>query len=289
MKDQGSLRMTSNLFRIAPTTLSEAIRKVCHAITTVLGLQLIKFPTTKEDLQHLTSEFEKKFNFPMLAGCIDGTHIPIKQPSEDAHDYFCCKMKFTLNLQAVCDHEGCFLDVDCSWPGSVHDAKVFSNSSIHKLFQESRIPKIEKKLSEDDSLSVGPVLLGDPAYPLLPGVMKEFATCNSNGEVIFNRKLRSARNQIECALGRLKARWRILTRPIDLGIKYVPTVVYSCFVLRNYCEYAKSYVCQDTVTQEMNNNKDKQGCNHHSEKDRLYTYNTNEGNTVRDCIVEAFV
>ena len=288
LKDQGSLRMTSNLFGIAPTTLSATIRKVCHAITTVLGPQLIKFPTTKDDLQHLTSEFENKFDFPMLAGCVDGTHIPIKQPSENAHDYFCYKMKFTLNVQAVCDHKGCFLDVDCSWPGSVHDAKVFSNSSVHKLFQESRIPNIERKLSEDDNLSVGPVLLGDPAYPLLPGLMKEFATCNSNGEVIFNRKLRSVRNQIECAFGRLKARWRILNRPIDLGIDYVPTIVYSCFVLHNYCEQAKSYLCQDAVIHEMNNDKDKQGCNHHSEKDRLYTYNTNQGNTIRDIFKKYF-
>ena len=88
LKDQGSLRMTSNLFGIAPTTLSATVRKVCHAITTVLGPQLIKFPTTKDDLRHLTSEFEKKFDFPMVAGCVDGTHIPVKQPSENAHDYF---------------------------------------------------------------------------------------------------------------------------------------------------------------------------------------------------------
>ena len=64
LKDQGSLRMTSNLFGIAPTTLSATIRKVCHAITTVLSPQLIKFPTTKDDMQHLTlAEFEQKFNF----------------------------------------------------------------------------------------------------------------------------------------------------------------------------------------------------------------------------------
>ena len=118
--------------------------------------------------------------------------------------------------------------------------------------------------------------------------MKEFATCSSNGEVIFNRKLRCVRNQIECAFGRLKARWRILNRPIDLGIEYVPTIVYSCFVLHNYCEYAKSYVCQDTVIHEMDNDRDKQGCNHHSEKDKLYTYNTNQGNTIRDIFKKYF-
>ena len=135
--------MTGNLLGIAPTTLSTTVRKVCHASTTVLGLQLIKIPTTKDDLRHLTSEFEKSFDFPMVAGCIDGTHIPIKQRSENVHDYFCYKMKFSLNVQTFCYHEGCFLDVDCSWPGSVHDAKVFSNRSVHKLFQEPRIPNME--------------------------------------------------------------------------------------------------------------------------------------------------
>ena len=43
-------------------------------------------------------------------------------------------------------------------------------------------------------------------------------------EVIFNSMLRSARNQVECAFGRLKARWAILTRKIDV---HVPDQTYS--------------------------------------------------------------
>ena len=167
----------------------------------------------------------------MLAGCIDGTHIPIKQPNENAHDYFCYKMKFSLYVQGVCDHEGRFLDVDCSWPGSVHGTIVFSNSSVHKLFQESRIPNIERRLNEDDSLSIGRVLLGDPAYPLLPGLMKEFAKCSSNGEVIFNRTLRSVRNQIECAFGRLKG-WRRILCGKSWGLDRVCRVIrFLTFIL----------------------------------------------------------
>ena len=51
--------------------------------------------------------------------------------------------------------------------------------------------------------------------------MKEHATCTTNEEVIFDEMLRSVRNQIECAFGRLKARWRILNRPMDIS-SYIP-------------------------------------------------------------------
>ena len=209
LKDQGSLRMTSNIFGVSPCTLSLTIRKVCSVIVKVLGPELIKFPTTKEELHQVICNFENKFGFPMVIGCVDGTHIPVKQPTENAHDYFCHKMKYTMNVQAICDHEGCFLYVDCSWPRSVHEAKVFANSSVNLLFQEKRLLDVARKLNIDDNIDVGPVLIGDPAYPLLPGILKEFDTCNSNEEVMYNIKLRSVCNQIECAFGRLKARWRI--------------------------------------------------------------------------------
>ena len=42
-------------------------------------------------------------------------------------------------------------------------------------------------------------------HPLVPFCMKEFEHCSNNEQVIFNNMLRSARNPIECAFGRLKA------------------------------------------------------------------------------------
>jgi hypothetical protein len=88
---------------------------------------------------------------------------------------------------------------------------------------------IKDVLPGDDK--VPPVILGDPAYPLLPNVMKEHACCTENEHVIFNEMLRSARNGIECAFGRLKSRWRVLTRPMDIKLDDLPTVIYAAVVL----------------------------------------------------------
>lgn len=92
------------------------------------------------------------------------------------------------------------------WPGSVHDGRVFTNSRVNRLLKEEKIPMLFREhLPGCDKVPV--TLLGDPAYPLLPYCMKEYPHARTNEEVIFNNMLRSARNPIECAFGRLKARW----------------------------------------------------------------------------------
>ena len=287
LQDQGSLRMTSNAFGVAKSTASVTIRKVCNALVKVMGPELIKFPTTEADLKELISNFESKFDFPMVIGCVDGTHIPIKQPQENAGEYFCYKMKYSLNVHAICDHRGHFIDVDCSWPGSVHDAKVFANTRINHILREKQLPDVNQE-PNGDGFCVPPVLIGDPAYPLLPNVLKEFETCHSDEEVIFNIKLRTVRNQIECAFGRLKARWRILNRPMDLSIEHIPTVVYACFILHNYCELRKCNLGNDRAMEEVSFEKNHQNCSHHTGRNRLNSYDSERGKIVRDCFKKFF-
>ena len=131
-----------------------------------------------------------RFGFPQVIGCIDGTHIPIKQPSENAHDYYSYKMCYSLNVQGICDAFGRFINVEVKWPGSVHDARVFANCSIQKGYTKGKLNFFRKELIPGDE-TVTQLLLGDPAYPLLPYVMKEYDHCTSNEEVIFNQMLRS--------------------------------------------------------------------------------------------------
>ncbi|RXM98775.1 hypothetical protein EOD39_12645 [Acipenser ruthenus] len=53
---------------------------------------------------------------------------------------------------------------------------------------------------------------------------------------IFNHRLSSARMVVENAFGRLKGRWRRLSKRCDIGISLVSDVVIACCVLHNVCE-----------------------------------------------------
>ena len=76
--------------------------------------------------------FESFWGFPQAVGAIDGSHIPIIKPAESASDYYNRKGYYSVLIQGLVDHRGIFLDVNIGWPGKVHDARVFSNSSLYK-------------------------------------------------------------------------------------------------------------------------------------------------------------
>ena len=187
-------------------------------------------------------------------------------------------MKYTINVQGVCDCRGVFIDVDVRWSGSLHDARVFSQSRISKMLREENLPTMYKRLlPADDKVPV--CLLGDPAYPLLPYCMKEYSSPRNNAEVIFNNMLRSARNTIDRACGRLKARWQILNRRLDIGLKDIPNIIYACFVLHNICDLNSMSVDAENVERQIDRDRAAQ---RKTEPDRLYQFNAAEGVHIRN-------
>ena len=169
------------------------------------------------------------------------------------------------------------MDVDCRWPGSVHDATVFANSSIGKKLRENNMMRKFQTIGYE---KIPNYIIGDPAYPLTPYLMKEYESCRNNEEVIFNNMLRSERNPIECAFGRLKARWSILRKHIDLKLENVPIIIYTCFILHNICELKNSYVDEMAVESQIDIIKQNEE-EFENIPDPVYSANTDEGNVTR--------
>ena len=101
------------------------------AISKNLGPKYIYMPRDCNEMRMKVSEFEAKFGMIQAMGCI-------KMPHKNLEEYFCYKQFYSLNVQAICDYRGQFMDVECVWPGSVHDTKVFANSSVNNRLQGNK-------------------------------------------------------------------------------------------------------------------------------------------------------
>ena len=123
-------RTIAHLFGVSTSFVCICIKDVCEAINQRLS-RVIKFPQG-EELVQVINNYEKKWGMPMCAGAIDGTHIPILAPEESHLTYVNRKGYHSIIVQAVVDSNYIFRDVVIGWPGSVHDARVLSNSSIYQ-------------------------------------------------------------------------------------------------------------------------------------------------------------
>ena len=106
---------------------------------------------------------------------------------------------------------------------------------MRKGYTKGKLKLSYEELFPGDEL-IPQILLGDPAFLLLLYIMREYAVCQSNNEVMISTMLIFARNQIACAFGRLRARWRILLGLMDLKLEDITDIVLACFVLHIVCE-----------------------------------------------------
>ena len=228
-------RTLSNLFGLGLSTVAVIVIETCHAITSNLLKKYVNVPEG-DLLKEVVQGFESCWGFPQIAGAIDGSHIPIVKPKDSASDYYNRKNYYSVLMQGLVDFRGQFMDVCIGWPGKVHDARVFSNSSIYKKAVKGKLfPPWTRKIS---NVEIPLMILGDPAYPLLPWLMKPYIenAHSTAKEKYCNYRQSRARMVVENAFGRLKGRWRCLLKRLDFDLKNVPAIIASCVVLHNFCE-----------------------------------------------------
>ena len=211
-------RSLSHLFGVGLSTVCVVVHEVTRSIVSTLMERYIRIPTG-EAAKMVIDGFSHTWGFPQCFGAIDGSHIQIQAPHDNPLDYYNRKGWYSIVLQTLVDHEYKFMNTYIGWPGSVHDARILANSEMFFMGEAGTlVPSVSRRIN-----GVDVVVLGDPAYPLLPWLMKPFPTTSalSNSQKRFNYRLSRARIVVECAFGRLKGRWRCLMKRNDCDVSFV--------------------------------------------------------------------
>ncbi|XP_033991066.1 protein ALP1-like [Trematomus bernacchii] len=222
-----SYSVVSRAFDVPKSTVCRLVHTGVEKIA-ALRQEVIKLPPPGE-LEEVGQAFARLANSPVFSRCvgaIDGCHVRIKTPpGPQGQDDLNRKLFPSIQLQAVCDGKGFFLNTFVGYPGSVHDTRVLKNSAIYKgaLYPPS-----------------GFFLLGDGGYPCIEVPVAIITPYREplQGRVQsrFNQHHAKARSIIERAFGMLKTRWRSLFfKALEVHHTFVPSVITACAVLHNIC------------------------------------------------------
>jgi hypothetical protein len=215
----GSMQLSlSAWMNVDQATVSRCIWRVTKALRESSS-HLLAF----NDVVPIKQLFFEKSKIPNLIGCIDCTHVRIPAPPNNLHpnEYINRKNYHSINVQAVCDYECVFLDVLAAWPGSVHDSRIFRNSSLfHRLATGA----------------LNGILLGDNGYAIFPFLLTPFLRPNNDIQGLFNTTHKKTRNVIERAFGQLKKRFHCLGSNLRVRLDRSCPVIMACFILHNFAK-----------------------------------------------------
>lgn len=171
----------------------------------------------------MKSEWYTDYNgYPCIIAAIDCTHIRIAKPKFHGDEYINRKGYPSINVQATCDFNYSFTSIDVSYPGSVHDQRIFNNSEIKQWMENSDC-----------------ILLADEGYTITPYMMIPFRDPLNHTQRHFNKIHCSARMRIEHAFGQLKKRFPCLHYGVRLKLNNIPKAIAAACILHNISKFLK--------------------------------------------------
>lgn len=182
----------------------------------------------------IAAGFEKKWQFPLCIGALDGKHIAFTPSSKNANFFFNYKGFHSIILLAIADAHAKFLFVEAGFNGRLSDGGALQRSDfMHILeFPEKYLPP-RKSIGNNRTLPY--VFVGDNAFPLMPNLMTPFPYSTMDGsKQLFNYSLSRSRQCIERAFGLMSNRFQILQKRIRLDETKTRKIVLACCVLHNF-------------------------------------------------------
>nr|CAD7435405.1 unnamed protein product [Timema monikensis] len=211
---------------------------IVHTISGLLAERtkdFVKLPATEADCRKAMRWFYEIRGFPGVVACVDGTHIPIKNPGGVRPEIYRNRHGwFSLNVQVSAGANMEIVDVSCRRGGSFHDATIFEASGLRRDFEEKRMHQ--------------GLLLGDNGYPCLPYLFTPLGNPQSMAETRYNRAHISTRNVVERTLGVWKRRFRCLTKTLETSLNHSLSIILATTVLYNISRRSNDELPEDRVS-----------------------------------------
>ncbi|XP_064631620.1 putative nuclease HARBI1 [Lineus longissimus] len=199
---------TGDVSGISQPSVSRIVTRVATALQRI-SHRVIAFPRDRVAQNRIKEGFyDERHRIPNVLGCLDGSLVEIKCPSEEEAAYICRHHYHAINVQGFCSHDKRFTNIVVQWPGSTHDAFIWSHSNLNRQMA--------------NGLGDG-YLLADSAYPLRPWVLTPVRNPEDEAERRYNVHHRRMRQRIEG--GVLKLRPERCCR-----------IIVATAVLHNICE-----------------------------------------------------
>lgn len=217
---------------ISPQALGVLIPETCHAIIQVLKGKYFRFPTSSEDWQIISSQFEEMWNFPNCGGAIDGRHVRINPPHHSGSLYYNYKGFFSIIIIAIINANCEFIMVDVGKNGKFSDGSVIEQTHFYEKLKENQL-KLPENHETKEGLNFA--FVTDEAFTLHDNILRPYSQeALTKERKVFNYRLARARRVAENAFGLLANRFRIFRTTINLSPHKIELVVMACCLLHNF-------------------------------------------------------
>ena len=160
---------------LAESTACQIVVEVCTAIIEELWSETvgINFPKTNDEFNEKLLDMDVEGQFPYAFAAIDGSHLPIKCPSdgqEAIKQYYNFKNFYSVVLLGLPDANYRFIWASLGAPRNTHDSTYSQSTSFWDDITSVKI--LPGQVVEINGVEIPPIILGDGAFPLQCWMMK---------------------------------------------------------------------------------------------------------------------
>jgi hypothetical protein len=221
------------------TTIRTFFQTFCRRCTLHLSKIHIKFPSTVSEIRECVATYaEENINLPGCMGSVDCVHVPWPKALASQRSWYVGKEGFpTVAFQVVVNHKRKILSVSQPHPGSHNDKTIASmDPALHAIRTvQSFITYAWQAATAAGSATIyGVYLICDGGYHLWR-ILQRCNVVTSDPKVLFlMNRIVSARKDVECTFGVVKARFRILKYPLLCQeLSDVRSVFTTCCIFHN--------------------------------------------------------